>query len=314
VVRAITEDGAFRVIVARTTATVRGAVAAQGARGLAARHFGELITGAVLIREAMAPRLRVQAILKGTGGGSLVADSHPDGTSRGLLNFGAGKRAGPHAFSLAPGALLQVMRTLPNGSLHQGVVAVPPEGGISGALMAYMQDSEQVVSTIAVATSMNDGSPPGPVDDDGGHLGRAPNTLAAPDPVPPGEGGEEVVAAGGYLVQLLPEVERGPLMVMTERLADFQSLEAVLRTAGGAPDALLAELLHGMPYARLEESHLDFACHCSHLRVVSSLATLPRSDLEDLVKGGELLEIRCDYCGKEYSVSPVQLRALLTPS
>jgi len=122
------------------------------------------------------------------------------------------------------------------------------------------------------------------------------------------------VAAGGYLVQLLPEVERGPLMVMTERLTDFQSLDQVLRTDGGAPDALLAELLYGMPYARLEESRLAFGCHCSQIRVVASLATLPRSDIEDLVRDGELLEIRCDYCGKEYGVSPIQLQSLLTPS
>jgi molecular chaperone Hsp33 len=282
VVRALTEDGAFRVIVARTTETVRGAIASQGARGATARHFGELVTGAVLLREAMAPRLRVQAILKSAHKGSLVADSHPDGTSRGLVNFGAGvAKAEAPEVSLGPGALLQVMRTLPSGSLHQGVVEVPEGGGVSGALMAYMQDSEQIVSTIAVAALFDD---------------------------------DAVAAAGGYLVQLLPEVERGPLMVMTERLTDFQSLDDLLRTAGGSPDALLDELLHGMPYARLEESRLGFACHCSQVRVVASLATLPRSDILDLVRGGEVLEIRCDYCGKEYAVPPIQLRALLTPS
>jgi molecular chaperone Hsp33 len=291
VVRAITEDGAFRVIAARTTETVRGAIAAQGARGANARRFGELLTGAVLLREAMAPRLRVQVILKGAGKGSLVADSHPDGTSRGLVNVGGKARWGsPHPsadapeVSLGPGALLQVMRSLPNGSLHQGVVSVPEAGGISGALMQYMQDSEQVVSTLAVAALF---------DDEPGH--------------------EAITVAGGYLVQLLPEVERAPLMVMTERLADFKSLDEVLRERGD-PDALLEELLYGMPFARLEESRLGFACHCSQLRVVASLSTLPRSDIEELVRDGEVLEIRCDYCGKEYGVPPAQLRSLLTPS
>jgi molecular chaperone Hsp33 len=287
VVRAITEDGAFRVIVARTTETVRGAVAAQGARGAAARHFGEMLTGAVLIREAMAPRLRVQAILKGADGkGSLVADSHPDGTSRGLVNFGvADAGARPPEIAVRGGALLQVMRTLPGGSVHQGVVELPEGGGISAGLMAYMADSEQVVSTIAVAALFDDGAD-----------------------------GETLAVAGGYLVQLLPEVERGPLMVMTERLAELQHLDDVLRTHDGAPDALLDELLYGMPFARLEESHLGFACHCSQLRLVATLASLPRSDIEDLVRDGEVLEIRCDYCGKEYGIPPAQLRPLLTPS
>lgn len=280
VVRAITEDGAFRVIVALTTATVRGAARAQGAEGTTARVFGELVTGAVLLREAMAPKLRVQAILRSAGGeGTLVADAHPDGTSRGLVNFGAG--GSPAEVRLGRGALLQVMRTLPNGALHQGVVAVPEGGGIPGAMMAYMQESEQVVSTIGVAAVVE---------------------------------GAQVVVAGGYLVQLLPEVERGPLAVMTERLADFTRLDEVLSAPSVTPDALLAEILYGMPYARLEASPLGFGCACSQLRVVSTLATLPRSDIEDLVKDGEVLEIHCDYCGKEYRVPPAQLTALLVPS
>jgi molecular chaperone Hsp33 len=287
VVRAITQDGAFRVIAALTTDTVRGAALAQRARGDMARSFGELLTGAILIREAMAPRLRVQAILKGKGAGSMVADSHPDGKSRGLVSFGAGKKdeadAAPHDGGGIPqGSLLQVMRTLPSGALHQGMVEVPHGGGISGALMAYMQDSEQVVSTIAVSAVIGEG--------------------------------DEVVAAGGYMVQLLPEVERGPLMVMTERLAGIERLDDVLLHNEVTPDLLLDELLYGMPFTRLEDSPLAFGCNCSQIRLVSSLATLPRSDIEDLVRDGEVLEINCDYCGKEYRIAPAQLRSLLTTS
>jgi molecular chaperone Hsp33 len=69
-----------------------------------------------------------------------------------------------------------------------------------------------------------------------------------------------------------------------------------------------------MPFARLSQSRLGFACQCSQVRVMASLATLPRSDIQDLVKDGDVLEIRCDYCGEEYRIHPAQLRALLTPS
>ena len=299
VVRAITDDGAFRVIAARTTATVRGAVAAQKARGEVAARFGELLTGTILVREAMAPALRVQGILKGKGKGSLVADSHPDGSSRGLVNFGgAGKD-----MVFGPGSILQVMRTLPGGAMHQGVIEVPfdedgpsprplgedgsamPQvrrwGPVSAGLMAYMQDSEQIVSTIDVATVMD---------------------------------GDEIVSAGGYIVQLLPEVERGPLMVMTERLSDFEPLADLLRKSEASPDLLVDEILYGMPFTRLEESALRFGCYCSQLRVLSSLATLPRRDVEELIADNEVLEINCDYCGKEYQIAPSLLRSLLTTS
>ena len=284
VARAITDDGAFRVIAAMCTTAVQGAVTAQKARGALGQSFGELITGAIVLREAMAPRLRVQAILKGApGAGSMVADSHPDGTSRGLISFGAGKSApaaGPSDGDGIPdGALLQVMRTLPSGSLHQGMVEVPAGGGISGALMQYMADSEQIVSTIAVSATVD---------------------------------GDHVRAAGGYMVQLLPEVERGPLMIMTERLAALPNLADVLLAPDVTPDVLLGELLYGMPYTRLEESPLSFGCNCSQVRVVASLATLPRSDVEELIRDGEVLEISCDYCGRQYHIAPVELRTLLT--
>lgn len=269
VARALTQDGAFRVIAALTTGTVRGAVDAQSARGAVAESFGDLITGAVIIREAMAPRLRVQAILKGRAGGSMIADSQPDGTSRGLVSFGAGKggalKAKPEA------ALLQMMRTLPSGAIHQGVVAVPDEGGISAALMVYMAESEQITTTICVATVVED---------------------------------DAIVAAGGYMVQLLPEIERGPLMIMTERLAALPNLGDILKDPATTPDSLINELLYGMPFTRTEESPLAFGCNCSQTRLLQSLATLPRSDIEELVRDGEVLEINCDYCRKDYRIAP----------
>ena len=278
VLRAITDDGAFRVITARTTCTVRGAVEAQAVAGTTARTFGDLLTGAVLFRETMAPQLRVQGILRGRGkSGSLVADSHPSGQTRGLVQLPEGKQD----LELGPGALLQMMRTLPTGRLNQGVVAVPENGGVSEALMAYMQTSEQVVSMMAVGTRVEN---------------------------------DEVVCAGGYLVQLLPEVDRGPLAVMTERLRDFENIDDQLASAAFSPDMLLEQLLHGMPFTRLDESGVRFECWCSELRVVSALATLNRKDIEHLLADGQVLEISCDYCKKEYEIAPAQLRGLLDES
>jgi molecular chaperone Hsp33 len=277
VLRAMTDDGAFRVITARTSETVRGAIAAQGATGNTARTFGELITGAILYRETMAPQLRVQGVLKGSGGsGSLVADSHPSGRTRGLVQLKGGRE-----LKLEHGAVIQMMRTLPSGRIAQGLVQLPSGGGISQALMEYMQTSEQVVSMVAVST----------VVDDGGN-----------------------VAAGGYMVQLLPEVGRGPLMVMTERLRDFESIDGRVGESDFSPENLLEQLLDGMPFTRLDESAVGFECWCDELRVVAAIATLSRSDLEHLLADGEVLEIACEYCKREYRIPPARLRGLLERS
>jgi molecular chaperone Hsp33 len=278
VLRAITDDGAFRVIVARTTDTVQHVLQAQNAQGVTARHLGDLVTGSVLFRETMAPNLRVQGIVKGAGGsGSIVADSHPSGKTRGLVQLSGNATE----VAIGPGAIMQMMRTLPSGKINQGFVEVPDAGGISRAMMEYMQTSEQVVSMLAMGTILD---------------------------------GDKVVSAGGYLVQLLPEVGRGPLMVMTERLKDFESIDAQLASPEFTPTWLLEELLYGMPYTRLEESQVGFECWCNELRVVSAIATLPKADVEHLLSSGEVLEIACEYCKREFRIPPARLQGLLNQS
>jgi len=257
VLRAITDDGAFRVIAADTTATVRGALEAQKPEGLElVRMFADLLTGAILVRESMAPDNRLQAILQGDNPRMrMIADTHPDGSTRGLVQLPPNTKTMP----LGQRGVLQVARTY----------------------MAYMQDSEQVVTVMAV----------------GCHLAAG-----------------EVVAAGGYMVQLLPEVAEGPLMVMTERLKDFEDIVPLLARGAAAPEALLAETLYGMPYTKVGDRTVQFGCRCSPERLAGSLASLPRADIESLMEGGKTLEIQCDYCRKNYEFTMDQLRNLLAPA
>jgi molecular chaperone Hsp33 len=279
VLRAITDDGAFRVITARTTNTVRHAIELQGCGGGTARTFAELLTGAVMFRETMAPNLRVQGILRGADGkGSLVADSHPSGSTRGLVQMPKGSDGN----QLGDGAVLQMMRTLPSGRVSQGVVKVPPDGGISEALMVYMQVSEQVDTMLAVNA----------LQDESG----------------------AVTAAGGYMVQLLPEMGRGALMVMTERLAEFKSIAPQLAGSTFSPESFMEELLYGMEFTKLESDDVTFGCWCSELRLISALSTLGKQEIAELVKSGEVLEISCDYCTKQYGISPAKLQGLLDES
>jgi molecular chaperone Hsp33 len=278
VLRALTDDGGFRVITLETTSTVRGAIEAQKVQGGLCRTFGNLLTGAILIRESMSPDLRVQAFLQSDDQKSrLVADSFPDGNTRGLVQI-AKDASRTAEMPIGKGGLLQVARTLHNGALHQGVIAVPDNGNISSALMTYMQESEQTVTMISVGCHMVGG---------------------------------EVVAAGGLLVQLLPELSEDLLAIMTERLKDFENIEPLLAQGKASAEELLAETLYGMPYARVAERQVQFGCTCSQARLAASLATLPRADIESMIADGKMLDIECDFCGKKYDFSPEQLRGLL---
>lgn len=279
VLRAMTDDGAFRVVVVESTTTTRQAAAIQRAQTAEVIHFADLLTGTVLFRETMAPQMRVQGIvIADKQRGQLIADSHPSGDVRGLIQ----RPAGTDRVELSAGASLRMMRSLQDGSINQGVVSFAEKATISEGLMNYMQHSEQIVTMVAVGTLLD------------------------------AEG--QIVRAGGYLVQLLPGAPRGPLLVMTERLQDYQDIAPMLRSESFSPRWLLGELLHKMDYTELQQSEIRFRCWCDELRVVATLATLPRSDLEELAATHEPLEIECDYCHRQYRVSPAQLHGLLNPN
>jgi molecular chaperone Hsp33 len=145
-------------------------------------------------------------------------------------------------------------------------------------MMVYLQESEQVVSMLAIACELGD---------------------------------DHVVAAGGYIVQLLPEVGHGPLAIMAERLRDFTHIGPLLAKLDAATSPLMDEILYGMPFARLEESPLAWRCRCSMERVLATVATLPRSELVAMSGDDKPVEVSCDFCRSQYSVSPAELRALL---
>ena len=106
----------FRVVAADTTTTAREIVGLQQAKVPTAQHLADLVTSAVLFRETMSPNLRVQWILRSPNGkGIVVADAHPSGATRGVVQLAAGIES----VGLAIGSALQVMRTLPDGQLNK---------------------------------------------------------------------------------------------------------------------------------------------------------------------------------------------------
>ena len=280
VIRAMTDDGAFRVIAARTSDTVVGTIEAQSIVSQSDRVlFSELLTSAVLYRETMAPSLRVQCIVQDRQGTpKLLADSHPAGWVRGLFQ--------PEARDQKTGiqdCLLQMMRSLPNGDLHRGVVEVGDAGNLCGAVEGYMQRSEQITSMVSLGVVVQS---------------------------------DTEIVSGGFLVQLLPEAAEaeGALKTMTARLVEFQDIKPELLKNDASPEALIEGLFGGMPHTILQESSVSFGCDCSQVRIMTSLSTLGRKDIEDIINDAEPLEMGCEYCGKSYRIEVAQLRGLLTSS
>ncbi|MEO7108966.1 MAG: Hsp33 family molecular chaperone HslO, partial [Polyangiaceae bacterium] len=87
--------------------------------------------------------------------------------------------------------------------------------------------------------------------------------------------------------------------------------EKLLASGAAEPSALMSELLYGMPYAEVGDDALYFGCNCSRERILATLATLPRADVQELLTGGTPVEMTCDYCGTNYAVEPAVLQGLI---
>jgi molecular chaperone Hsp33 len=264
----MTVDGALRVIAACTTTTTRAATTAQGLAADLAPRLAELITGAVLIRETTQPTRRVQILWRDRRGGVVIADALPDGSNRGLVNPGVKAAVDPDGDHL-----LQVNYTLPTGTLHQGIVAIPEGLDLGSALMRYMHDSEQAVTMIAVAATADLG------------------------------------LVGGYLVQVLPEATREVVDALTAHLDALPPLGELL--GSGDPRDLAARVLDGFPHAELAASELRFGCTCSEARVLNSILTLDDAEVRAMIDG-DPLDVRCDACGASYVIDPTAIAAMRT--
>ncbi len=277
-VRAMTNDGSFRVIAIRTTDTVREALQKQETLyPHDAEVFTELLTGAVLVRQTMAPQHRVQIILKEDKASShqMVADSFPEGLTRGVVQgIDVDNR-----FSHGSHNLLQVMRVLFNNELQQGIVHTPEMGGVSQALTDYMLQSEQVASAIDVATFL--------------------------------DANNNVVSAGGFIVQMLPEANQDTINAMLQRLEKRQPLFTVISQEGMSPKEILADLMGDLEYTLLGDEPVFYGCTCSEIKLVSAMATLGHDEIQRIISDGEVMDVKCDYCKTNYAIGPEQLKPLL---
>lgn len=267
----MTDDGAFRVMAAVVSSTALDCAAVQSADGVLAKRLGELLCGAVLVRETMQPGKRLQIILYDSMGGRLVADSQPDGSSRGIVNPGS-----DDAVDLHRDGRLEVSYTLRNGELHQGIVGLPVGSDVATALMTYLHTSEQITAFVSVQAMVRGDS----------------------------------MAVGGFVAQVTPEAEPEGIEEMTAHLAELSSVEELLHSRDPS-HAMIEAVFRDRDFSILAESPLRFGCTCSQERMMVGLASLPKEDLAELIASGQGIEVSCDACGRRYDIAMEHLVGLL---
>ena len=121
---------------------------------------------------------------------------------------------------------------------------------------------------------------------------------------------QSVRAAGGYLVQLLPGA---PDDVIDRLEAGVQAAGAATAMLDGGLDAagMLQKVLTGFEVEILETQPIEYRCYCTRRRVESTLISLGKDELEQVVRNGETLHVDCQFCDHVYDFTPQDVAALL---
>ncbi|MGD9019689.1 MAG: Hsp33 family molecular chaperone HslO [Desulfuromonadales bacterium] len=281
-IRILTLDGAVRVSVAATTLLVEELRRRQQTDPTATVAIGRLATAAALMGSLLKGGQRTGLTVEGNGPLQRIqAETDAHGHVRATLKVahaGLPPRAGRYDVAGAVGqaGFLHVVKDLDLKEPYRGMVRLV-SSEIAEDLAYYFTTSEQTPSSVAL----------------GVELGRQ----------------AEVVAAGGYLLQLMPAADDAVAERLSAQLAELPPTTTMLRQ-GLTPEAIAGRLLEDFPYRVLGSTELEFACSCSQRQILSLLRTLGADELDRLIEEDDGAAVTCEYCKEVYTVTADVLREL----
>jgi len=279
---ALLPGSGLRVVAALTTEVSREARRLHRAEPGSAALLSEALTAVSLLGALQKERTRVSLQLECDGPVRGLFVDAEGGSLRGYVKKpGLAVLGAEGAFHWRPllgnSGYLSVLRDLGDSEYYRSSVVLEAFE-LGRDLERYFAVSDQVESVVRIRTV-----PSGP---------------------------EVLGAAGGLLIQKLPDGDAGELADAGRRLT-ADSLDRALLEANGSGPALLRTLFPGAEVDVLAKRPLDFRCGCSRERVHRALLALGRAELEDLLATEGQAEAICEFCTTRYVIPGDELRTLI---
>jgi molecular chaperone Hsp33 len=122
----------------------------------------------------------------------------------------------------------------------------------------------------------------------------------------------EVIAAGGYIVQLLPGVADRTAAEIDEAIRGLPHPTTMLRD-GDTPETVLSRIF-GDDFEVLDRVPVRFHCPCSRERVERALMLLGEAELRSILEKDRAVgytEVTCEFCTTRYELSTTDVAGLI---
>lgn len=282
-VRATAAEGQIRIFAVTTKDLVEKAKNHHNTSPVMTAALGRLLSGGVMMGAMMKGEKDILTIQIQCGGPArgLMVTSDALGHVKGypfvadviLPANDKGKLDVGGALGLG---VMSVIKDMGMKEPYVGQVALQT-GEIGDDLTYYFATSEQIPSSVGLGVLMN-----------------RDNT---------------VKAAGGFILQLMPFASEELIDKVEKRIGALQSVTALLEH-GESPEQLLSAVLGDIDFEIRDTLPVEFRCDCSRERILKSLATLGKKDLDELIHSGEGIEVKCQFCSTAYTFSPEDLKEI----
>ena len=283
-IRATAANGQIRAFAATTRDLTEYARNAHNTSPVVTAALGRTMTAAVMMGSMMKGNKDVLTLQIECGGpiGGVTVTADANANVKGYVNqpnviIPANKDGKLDVSGAIGPGFLNVIRDIGMKEPYNGQVHLV-SGEIAEDLTYYFAVSEQTPSSVGLGVLMN-----------------KDNTVRQ---------------AGGFIIQLMPDASEETISALEKRLAKVSSVTAML-DSGKTPEDILQELLGDMELAVLDRLAVSFKCGCSKERFARGIASIKKSDIQEMIDAGENIETCCQFCNSKYVFTPDELKEMM---
>ena len=118
------------------------------------------------------------------------------------------------------------------------------------------------------------------------------------------------IAAGGYIIQLLPGISDEEITIIEKTLSQMEPISTMI-DKGLTPEEIMKSLLDSFDMEILDKMDLEYHCDCSREKIEKVIISLGRKEIEEIIKEDGQAEVVCHFCNTKYQFEKDELVKLI---
>ena len=119
-----------------------------------------------------------------------------------------------------------------------------------------------------------------------------------------------IKAAGGFIIQLMPDATEEQISKLEENLKGLPSVTSILDEYHDA-EKLIEILMKDIDFKILEKREITYKCNCSREKVEDAIVSVGPKEIEEILREDKKAEVSCYFCDKVYNFDESDLERMV---